>query len=117
MLRPAAPIKVAWGSSSRIALDAGPDRDRDHVLLQPLLIADAGIAAGGKQIDKTLVRDDLDADIGIDGQEGRKDAWQHEPHRRARHVKPQYTRRPVAEAVDDVECGFHLGKGGSEPIE
>ena len=33
------------------------DRHGDHVLLQPLVIANAGIEAGGQHIDETVVGD------------------------------------------------------------
>ncbi len=44
---------------------ARADRHRDHVLFQPLVIADAGIAACGNNIDEILLGDDFEADIRI----------------------------------------------------
>ncbi len=117
MLRAAAPVEVGRRGRGREALHARPDRHRDHVLLQPLVVADAGVAAGGQHVDEAVLRDDLQPDVGIGGEEGRHDRGQHQPRRADRHVEPQRARRPVAEAVDHVERRLHLAQRRAEPVE
>jgi len=43
-------------------------------LLQQLVVADAGVAAGGEHVDEAVLGDYLQPDVGIGGQEGRNDA-------------------------------------------
>ena len=43
---------------------ARPDRHRDHVLLQPLVVADAGVATARQHVDETLLDDHLHAMSG-----------------------------------------------------
>ena len=50
-------IEVCGSGRSREALDARSDRYRDHVLFKPLVVADAGVAAGGQHIDEILFCD------------------------------------------------------------
>src|SRR6185312_15379445 len=63
VLGSAVTIEIGGRCDSREALDARPDRHRDHVLFQALVIADAGVTSGRKNIDKVLVRDDLKLDL------------------------------------------------------
>ena len=49
-----------------IMLDPGPDRNRDHVALDPLLVADAGVEAGPDHVDECVVGGDLEHDPRIE---------------------------------------------------
>ena len=85
--RPCA-IEIGRSGGGGEALDARPDRHRDHVLLQPLVVADAGVAAGRQHVDEAVLDDHLQPDVRIGGEEGRHDRGQHEPRRADRHVEP-----------------------------
>ena len=74
MLGPAARIEIGGRGGGGEALDARPDRHGDHVLLQPLVVADAGVAAGRQHVDETVLGDHLQPDVGIGGEERRDDA-------------------------------------------
>ena len=74
MFGPAAAIEVGRGRGGGEALDARADRHRDHVLLQPLVVADAGVAAGRQHVDEAVLGDHLQPDVGIGGEERRHDA-------------------------------------------
>ena len=88
VLRPATSIEIDGGSGGREALHARPDRHRDHVLLQPLVVADAGVAPGRQHIDEAVLGDHLELDIGIGGEEGRNDRGQHQPRGADGDVEP-----------------------------
>ena len=47
-----------------VMLDARPDRDRDHVAFDPLLVADAGVEAGADDVDERVVGGNLELDPG-----------------------------------------------------
>ena len=117
MLRPAVAVEIGRGGGGGEALDARADRHRDHVLLQPLVVADAGVAAGREHVDEAVLGDDLQPDVGIGGEERRHDARQHQPRRADRHVEPQRAGRPVAKAVDHVERRLDLGQRRAEPLQ
>ena len=117
MFRPAVAIEVGRRGGGGEALDARPDRHRDHVLLQPLVVADAGVATGREHIDEALLGDHLQPDVGIGGEERRHDAGQHQPRGADRHIEPQRARRPVAKAVHHVERGLDLGQRRAEPLK
>src|SRR5205814_7619578 len=53
--RAAAALEVVGRGGGGEALHAGTDRDRDHVLLQPLLVANAGIAPGRDHVDEAFL--------------------------------------------------------------
>src|SRR6185437_6373031 len=94
-----------------------PDRHRDHVLVEPLLVADAGVATGGEDIDEALLGDDLDDNARIFPEEGRHDVGQHQPHRAHRHVELQRAYRPVAKGVDRIERRVELAQDRIEPLQ
>ena len=96
---------------------ARADRDRDHVLREPLLVADAGIACRRQDVDEALVDDDLQPDVGIRGQERRHERWQDQLRRARRDVEPQRAGRPVAKSVDDVERRLDLDQRRPQPLE
>ncbi len=73
VLRPAMAIKVGRAGGGGKALQARSDRHRDHVLLQPLVVADACVASGGQHINEALLGDHLQPDLGIGGEKGRND--------------------------------------------
>ena len=115
--RPAATIEIGGRSRGREALDARPDRHRDHVLFQPFVVADARVAPGRQHIDEAVLGDDLQADLGIGGQEGWDDRGQHQTRGADRDIEPEGSGRPVAKAVHDVEGRFHFAQSWSEPLE
>ncbi|EGE60719.1 hypothetical protein RHECNPAF_13600103 [Rhizobium etli CNPAF512] len=117
MLRPAMTVEIGRRRGSGKTLPARADRYCDHILLQPLVITDAGIASGSKHIDEALLGDDLEANIGIGGEEWRNDSWQHQARRADRYIEPQRTGRPVAKSVDHVERGLHLSQGRAKPFQ
>ena len=53
---------------------ARADGNGDHVLLEPLVVADPGIAAGRQHVDEAVFGDHLEPDVGIGGEKGRHDA-------------------------------------------
>ena len=63
MLRPAAAVEIGRRGGGGEALHARADRHRDHVLLQPLVVADAGIAAGRQHVDEAVLGDHLQPDV------------------------------------------------------
>ena len=66
---PAAAIEIGGGGGRRETLLARADRHGDHVLFEPLVIADAGVAAGRKHIDETVLGDHFQPDFGIGARE------------------------------------------------
>src|SRR5260370_4641575 len=60
VIGPAMGRQIAGRGRGRVALDSRADRHRDHVLLQPLLVADAGVEACGQHIDEAVLGADLD---------------------------------------------------------
>ena len=95
MRGPAATVEISGRRGGGEALHARPDRHRDHVLLQPLIEADAGVAAGGDHVDETVFADDLKLDVGIGGEKRRHDRGKNQPHRDDRDVEPQRAGRPM----------------------
>ena len=95
----------------------GPIGTRDHVLLQPFVVANAGVAAGGQHVHEAVLGGDFQLDVGIGRQEGWHDTGQYKPSRTDRHIEPERARGPVAEAVHHVHRGFHLTQGRAEPFQ
>lgn len=104
----AAPRQVGRRARHREALRARADRDGDHVLLQPLAIADAGVAATGDDIDKIVIDHQLDPDLRIGMQELVDHGLQKEARRVDRHVQAQAAARTVAQVVQHVERAAHF---------
>ena len=73
MLGSAARIEIGRRRGGGEALHARPDRHGDHVLLQPLVVADAGVAAGRQHVDEAVLDDDLQPDVGIGREKRRHD--------------------------------------------
>src|SRR5580693_1144886 len=109
---PAVAIEIAGRCRGCEALDAGSDRNRDHVLLQPLVIADAGVAPRRQQVDEVVLGNDLEPDFGICGEEARHDRGQHQPRRADRDIEPQRARWPVAKAVHQSSAASTSVKAG-----
>ena len=70
------------------ALPARADRHRDHVALEFLFVADAGVETFGEDIDERVARRDLQGDTGILGEEGVDQRRQHLGGDDHRHVEP-----------------------------
>jgi hypothetical protein len=98
MRGPAARVEIGRRGRGGEALHARADRHRDHVLLQPFVVADAGVAAGRQHVDEAVLGDHLEPDVGIGGEEGRHDRGQHQPRGADRNVEPQRAGRLVAKA-------------------
>jgi len=103
---PTAGFEVGGRGRGRHALPAWADGDGDHVLLEPLLVADAGVAARGQHVNETLLDHHVKADVGIGGLELRHQRRQNQARRASRHVQPQRAGGAIAEAVDDVQRGL-----------
>ncbi len=86
-----------------IVLDAGPDRDGDHVALDPFLVAHPCIATGRQHIDEAVVGADLQGDAWVGRQEPAGDLWQDLHGHDRRHVESERPLGAVAEAVHRVE--------------
>jgi hypothetical protein len=65
-----ATIEVGWSGGGGEMLNAGTDQQSDHVLLQPLVVADAGVAARRQNIDEVFLGNYLQADLRISGRNG-----------------------------------------------
>ena len=72
MRGPAMRREIVRRGGGREALDARTDRHRDHVLLEPLVVADAGVAAAGEHVDETVLDDHLQPDLRIGLEERRR---------------------------------------------
>ena len=81
------------------------DANRDHVPLDPMAGADAGVEAIANDVGQAAVGDDLDANGGIGGQELRENGFDHRFRGRARNGETKLAAGLVAEHVD----GFHRG--------
>jgi hypothetical protein len=53
--------------SGDVTLYARSDRNGDHVALDPLLVADAGVEAGSDHVDEVVAGDDLEPHPRIGG--------------------------------------------------
>jgi hypothetical protein len=71
--------QIGRRSRKRKALLTRADRHRNHVLLQPLIIANTRVAPSFDDVDKVLIRDNLQTDIGIGYKKRRHDMRQHKP--------------------------------------
>ena len=112
----AACIEITGRRGRGEALDARTDRDRDHVLLEPLFVADPGIAARGQHIDETALDDDLQPDVRIGLQERRDDRWQHQTGGARGHVELERSGRPVAKDIHDVDSRLDLAESRCQPL-
>ena len=117
MMGAAAPIEIVRRGRGSIALHTRTDGNGDHVLFQPLVVADPGIAAGCQHVDEAILRDHLEADVGIGREEGGHDARQDEARRTDRYVQPQRACRPIPEAVDHIQRRIDLCQRRTEPIQ
>ena len=116
MLGPAPRIEISGRCGGGEALAARADRHRDHVLFEPLVIADAGVAACREDVDEAVLGGDFEDDVGIRRQEAGHDRRQHQPRGADRHVEPQRPRGTVAKRADPVERGIDLAERGSQPF-
>jgi len=87
VLGSAAGVEVARSRSRGKTLHTRPDRNGDHVLLEPFLIANARVAPDGKHIDEPILYHDLHADVGIGLQERCDDGRQYDARGARRHVE------------------------------
>lgn len=111
------PVKIRRGGGGREALDARTDRQCDHVLFQPLVVADAGIAARSQHVHEAVLCDDLHPDTRMRGKEDRHDRRQHEARSADRHVQPKHAGHPVAQVVDRAQCRRDLLQGRGQPLD
>jgi hypothetical protein len=79
-------------------------------LFEPLIVADAGIAAGGEHVDECVLGDNFQLDVGIGGEERWDDRRQHQARRADRHVEAQCAGGTFAIAIHHIERRFDLGK-------
>ena len=114
---PAVPLEIGGRRRRGEPLDARSDRNCDHVLLQPLVVADAGVATRSQHVDEAVLGDDLHLDVGIGGEEAGQDGGQHQAGGADRHIETERARQPVAKAVHHVERRFHLAERGGQPVD
>jgi hypothetical protein len=93
-----AAVEIGGGADDGEALRR-PDGDRHHVALDTLAQADAGIEAGGHDVDQTVVGDDLQLHLRVGSEETGHDGRQQQLGGRPRHVEPERAGRGVAEGV------------------
>lgn len=117
MIRPPAAIEICRRCSSCEALDPGPDRHCNHVLLEALIIADAGIRPGAEQVDEAILGSDLKTDLWESLQERDDDSWKYSASNVRWNVEPKCTCRPITECIDRINRRFNLAKSWGEPIE
>ena len=96
MLRRSVGRKIGRGCCRRKALSARPDRHSNHVLLQSLVVADAGVAARCQHIDETFLHHQFHPDIGIGAQEGRENGRQDRNGDPGGDVESENAGRPIA---------------------
>jgi len=99
------------------ALHPRADRHGDHVLLEPLLVADPRVAAAGEHVDEAFLDDDLQANVRISFQERRHDRRKDEACGAAWHVELERPGRPVAKGVDDVHRRLDLAQRGDQALQ
>ena len=117
MVGTAVRVEIGGCGGGGEALLARTDRHRDHVLFQPLVIADAGVASGRQHVDEAVLRDHLQDDVGIGGEKAWDDRGQHQPRDADGDVQPQRPRGPVAEPVDDIQRRLDLAERRPQPVE
>src|SRR5712671_7574569 len=117
VIGPAMRRQIGGRGRRRVALDSRTDRHRDHVLLQPLVVADAGVEACGQHIDEAVLGGDLHRDSWIRLQEALHDGGQNEPGDGGRHIEPERTCEAVAEAVDSIDRRRHLAQCRDEAFQ
>ncbi len=103
VMRPAVTIKIGGRCRSGEALDARPDRHRDHVFFQSLAVANSRVAPGRQDIDKAIVGDHLQFDVWISGKERRNDRGKRQAHRADRDIEPQRPGWSAAKTIHHVE--------------
>ena len=82
------PVEIGRRGGGGESLQTRPDGNGDHVLLQPVVVADAGVTASCQDVDEAVVGDHLQTDFRIGDEEGRHDPGQHKFGRADRHVQP-----------------------------
>src|SRR4051812_5792422 len=96
-------IEISRRCSGRETLNARTDRYRNHVLIQTLVIANAGITSSGEYIDKTIVDEDFQLYLGIRDKKARHDRWQHQPCSTHGNIQSQRARWLIAKAIYDIK--------------
>src|SRR6185437_10213703 len=105
---PAVRVEIGGGRGRREALHARPDRDRYHVLLEALVVANARVAANRQHVDEAVLDHHFDAYLRIKLKKLRDDAGQYDARRARRHVQLQRAGRLVPEAIEHVQRRFHF---------
>jgi hypothetical protein len=115
--RPSPRLEIGRRGGGDVALPARTQRDCDHVLLEPLVVAHSGVEAGREDVDEAVLRHHLQPDAGKGGEESRGDGREHDPGDDARHVQPKRSRGAVAIKVEIVEGGGDFVQRRPEPGE
>ena len=79
--------EIGRRSSGDKALHTRPDGDRDHVALDPLLVAHAGVEAIPDHVDQVVVGGDLEGHAGMGGKEAGRDRRQDLHRHDHRHIE------------------------------
>jgi len=99
------------------SLYAWTNRDRDHVLLQPLVVAYARVATRGQHVDEAVLCDYLYGYAGVCVEKAGHDCWRHKPGGADRHVQLERAAHPLTQVVDSAQCRCHLFQRWREPLE
>jgi hypothetical protein len=117
MLRPAMFVEVGGSRRGRVALHSRTDRHGNHVLLEPLVVADARVKTGREDINEIFFGNHFHPDLRIGPEEGRNDSRQDQARGADGNIEPECARRSVAKPVDHIESRFHLGQRGAEALQ
>src|ERR1700722_6132445 len=114
---PAAPIEVVARGGCREALGAGSNRYRDHVFLQPLVVADSRITPRCQHIDEAILGDYLESYLRIRGEEAWNDRGQHQACGAHGDIEAQGPPRPGTKPIPHIGGSLPLFKRGPEPLQ
>lgn len=112
MLRAPPASEVGRGRSHGEALLARADGHGDHVLLQPLFVADTRIATRRQNVHKAVLYNHLQANAGMGCKEGRHDARQHQTRGAHWDVEPKRAGGLTIKADCPINCGLDLTIAG-----
>ena len=95
----------------------GPIGIGDHVALQALVVADAGVEAGRQHVDEAVLGDHLQRDARVGGEEPADDRRQDGARDDDGHVQAQRAGGRVAELVDGVERGGDFAERRGQALQ
>ncbi len=106
--------KISRRRGQREPLLPGANGHRHHILLQPLIIANSGVAAVTKDILHAALSHDFQPDIRIAPQKFRHQPGQYQPGGTDRNIQPQRAAWRVAIAINRIQRGINFIHGGQQ---